>query len=202
VRQDRITHRQRVARGGGKVERLQHMHAGVDFGMVSDRLRHAEKRVDLGQQRGECPATAKRHEKARRSVFHERARQFPPDAFRGQLRQFPAGNDASHQRLGFRSDDEPQPRCEACDAQHAQRVLGKRRAHVPEHARAQIGFTTVGVDKSAVLVARHGVDGKVAPREVGLECDVGRRVEGKSVVSDAALALGTRQRVFLVGLGV
>ena len=24
------------------------MHAGVDFGMVSDRLRHAEKRVDLG----------------------------------------------------------------------------------------------------------------------------------------------------------
>jgi hypothetical protein len=52
----------------------------------------------------------------------------------------------------------------------------------------------------AVLGARHRVDGQVAPDQVVFQRDVGRGVEHEAVVAGRGLALGARQRVFLLRL--
>ena len=105
----------------------------------------------------------------------------------------------AHQRLGFRRDGKAEPRRESRDAQHPQRILGERRAHMTQHARAQVGFASVRVDQSAVGIARHRIDGQVPTRQVGLQRHVRRGMEGEPVVARTALAFGARERVFLVG---
>ena len=47
-------------------------------------------------------------------------------------------------------DAETEPRGEARDAQHAQRILGERRRHVAQHAGAQVRFAAVRIDQRAV----------------------------------------------------
>ena len=105
---------------------------------------------------------------------------------------------AAHQRLGFRRDFEAEARGEARDAKHAQRILGERRRHVAQHAGRKIALAAVRIDQRAVVVARHRVDREVAPGEVVLERDFGRREELEAAVAAPVLALGARERVFLV----
>jgi len=53
-----------------------------------------------------------------------------------------------------------------------------------------------------VGVLGHGVDGEVATPEIVLQSDLGGALEDEARVAGRGLALGARQRVFLVGLWV
>ena len=64
----------------------------------------------------------------------------------------------------------------------------------------EVALAAVGIDQRAVFVLRHRVDRQVAARQVFFERDVGRGVEGEAVVAGRRLALGARERVFLVRL--
>ncbi len=63
----------------------------------------------------------------------------------------------------------------------------------------QVGLAPMRVDDAAVLAARHGIDRQVAPRQVLLQRDIGRREELEAAITASMLALGARERVFLVG---
>src|SRR5208283_6079951 len=101
-------------------------------------------------------------------------------------------------RLGLRRHHESKARGKARDPQYPQRILGKRRADVAQDAGAQILFSAERIDQTAVFGASHGVDGEVPARKILLQRDTRRGVEAESLVSAPGLALGARQRVFLV----
>jgi hypothetical protein len=63
-------------------------------------------------------------------------------------------------------------------------------------------LTAVGVDQLAIGGAGNGVDRQIAARQILFQADIGRGMKGKALVAVAGLALGTRQRIFLVRLRV
>lgn len=69
-----------------------------------------------------------------------------------------------------------------------------------EDARGEVAAAAVGVDQAAVLGARDRVDREVAAQQVLFERDLGRGVADEAGVAVAGLALGARERVFLVGV--
>ena len=71
-----------------------------------------------------------------------------------------------------------------------------------EEAALEILPAAEGVDQRAVSRLGHGVDGQIAPRQILLERDLGRSVEGEAVVTAPALALGAGQRHLFAGAGV
>jgi hypothetical protein len=73
---------------------------------------------------------------------------------------------------------------------------------VAQHARRKVGLAAEGIDQRAVLVLGDGVDGEVAPRQILFQRHVGRGVEDEALVARRGLALGARQGVFLVRLGM
>ena len=93
-------------------------------------------------------------------------------------------------------------RGEARDAQDAHRVLDKRRTDVAQNAGVKIALALIRIDQRAVLVERHRVDRQIAPRQILLERHVGRGVRHESFVAGRRLALGARERVFLVCFGM
>ena len=135
------------------VERLRDVHAGVELGMVGERLRHAVQRVDLGQEPCERAAVAQHREHARRLRLHQAARELLPDALGSELRELVRGDQRAHQRLGLRRDAEAEARGEARDAQHAQRILGEGRGDVAQHAGGQVRGAAEA-DRSARRPAR------------------------------------------------
>src|SRR5690349_14813558 len=82
-------------------------------------------------------------------------------------------------------------------AQRAQRILRERLGDVTQDARAQVLLPAIRIDQRAVRRARHRVDREVAPAQVVLERDFGRREELEPAIAAAVLALGARERVFL-----
>ena len=67
-----------------------------------------------------------------------------------------------------------------------------------QHSRRKIGLPAVRIDQRPVLAPRHRVDREVAPLQILLERHIGRREELEPAVSVAMLALGSRQRVFVL----
>ncbi len=174
------------------------VHARTDLALGRLHGWNAECRIDLRYELRERTALTQHGQHPRRTRFHEPLGQFLPDALRRQRREFARGHDGAHQRLGFRRHGESQACSEACDAQHAQRVLDERGRHMAQHAGAQVGLAAVRVDEGAVLATRHRIDREIAPRQVLLQRDIGRREELESPIAAAVLALGARERVFLV----
>ncbi|MNL49239.1 hypothetical protein D3C87_1721580 [compost metagenome] len=76
---------------------------------------------------------------------------------------------------------------------------------MPEQPRGQIALAAIRVDDRADQLAgivhglRHRVDGQVAPDQVVFQRDIGRAVEREALVAGSRLALGTRERVLLLG---
>ena len=105
----------------------------------------------------------------------------------------------AHQRRGLRRDREAEPRREARDAQHAQRILGERRRHVPQHA-ARAGRPAPPNGSISVPSSPRAIALIVRSRRArsSLERDVGRREELEAAIAAPVLALGARERVFLV----
>ena len=85
------------------------------------------------------------------------------------------------------------------------RVFAERRADMAQYAGAQIGDAVMRVDQfaPALLVINFlgdGVDGEIAAQQILLQRDIRRGVDGETLVAARGLALGARQRVFLMGL--
>jgi hypothetical protein len=93
-------------------------------------------------------------------------------------------------------------RREARQPQQAHGVFDEGVGDMAQHAAAQVALAAAGVDQRAVFVARHGIDGQVAARQVLFQRHLGRGVEGEAVVARRRLALGARQRHFFVRLRV
>ncbi|GAO26293.1 Nitrogen assimilation regulatory protein NtrX [Alicycliphilus sp. B1] len=72
--------------------------------------------------------------------------------------------------------------------------------------RSKVARAAIGVEKAIgaypVCAGSYRIDSEVAPREIFLQRHVGRGLHDEAAVAAPALALGARQRVFLVRLGV
>ena len=68
---------------------------------------------------------------------------------------------------------------------------------MPQDAPLEVPAAAMGVDQSALGVARHRVDGQVAPAQVLFERDVRTGIDGKAAIALASLRLPPRQGVFL-----
>ena len=108
------------------------MNTGIGLGVLAAAARHAEQGVDFRQELRERSAVAQRGEKSRRNRFQQRPGELLPDALCCQRRKLAPGGDRAHYRLGFRRDREAESGGEARDPQHAERILGKRRADVAQ----------------------------------------------------------------------
>jgi hypothetical protein len=68
---------------------------------------------------------------------------------------------------------------EAGKAQDAHRILGEGRPDMAQDSGLQIALTVEGIDQCAVGRPGHGIDGQVAPCEIVIERDIGRRMKAK-----------------------
>ena len=183
------------------------MHTGIDLGVVFGALGHAPQARELGQQHVQSAAVAQHLEHAFGRGLHQPAREFLPYALGNQVAGLASLDHRAHQGHGFGRDAEVgKARREARHAQYAHRVFAKRIGHMAQQLGLQVALAPIGVAERAARGPAcgrgHGIDGQVAAREVFLQRDIGRGLHGKAAVAAAALALGARERVFLVGLGV
>src|SRR5699024_12695374 len=63
----------------------------------------------------------------------------------------------------------------------------------------KIRTSAVWVHDRAIVGTGHGIDGEVAPEQVGFQGHVGTGVERETAIAVPRLAFGSRQGVFLVG---
>src|SRR5712691_1965619 len=71
-----------------------------------------------------------------------------------------------------------------------------------QHAFPQVALPAERVDQRAVLAPCHGVDRQVTTTEIFLERYIRCGVKAETSMAAPTLALGSRQRVFLVGIRV
>ena len=201
VAQAGVAHRQRRAQPRAGVEHEQQVCAGVDLRMVLFRLRHAPQSIDLGQQPRQGATVAQHLQHARRRRLHQTAGKLLPHAFGHQCIDLARGHHLPAQRHRFRRHLEiGQAGGEARQPQDAHRVLGKGLADVAQHAVLQVTLAAEGVDDAALCILGHRVDRQVAARQVLLQRHRRVGVEAEAVIARRRLALGARQRVFLLGL--
>ena len=133
-----------------------------------------------------------------------------PHALRNQLGNLAVINElfAQHQCLGHHHKF-GESRSKSRYSQHAQWVFGKCVADMPKHFRFNVARAAKwidklvdGVDYVTMNLERHRIDGEIASLQISFECDVRRRVKCKPRITTTALALGSRERIFLVGLRV
>ena len=185
------------------VEHHFQVHTGVDFGVVLDRLRHAVQAVHLGQQARQGAAGAQHLQHARGASGHQTLGQLLPHAFAHQGIHFSSKHHVLHQGLGGRGHCKVRPaRGKARHAQDAHRVFAKRIGHMAQQFGFQVALAAMWVDQLALFVLGDGVDGQVAPRQVLLEGDIGRRMHHKAFVARRGFALGAGQGMFFSGVRV
>ena len=106
----------------------------------------------------------------------------------------------AHQRHRFRRHGEAerrQPRHEPTRAHHPQRILGKGRADMAQHACLEVAHAAVRIDPCAIVGHRDRVDREIPAQQVLFQRHLGRRVDDEAAMPARGLALGTGQRVFL-----
>ncbi len=207
VHQAGVAHGQRGVQLRGHVQHHHGVHAGIDLGVVFGALGHAPQALQLGQQHGQRTAFAQQLEHARGLALHQAPADLLPDAFGHQGIHLTGAPHLLHQGHGFRRHREfVEPSRKARHAQDAHRVFAKGVGHMAQHPGLQVGLAAVGIVDGAFAIpvrgGGHGVDGQVAPGQVLLQRDVGRRLDDEAAVARPALALGARQGVLLVGFGM
>ena len=186
-------------------EHHQGMDAGIDLRVVLCRLRHAEKAIDLREDTRQCAALAQHLEEYRRRRFTQGTRRFGPYALGHQRVNLAVVHHLAHQHQGLVGDGKAlrrETRGEARHAQDAHRILREGGRDMAQQACLEIGLAAPGIDEPAVGITRHGIDGEVAAAQVVFQAHIRRGVEGKTGVAGAGLALGARQRVFLMTVGM
>ena len=73
---------------------------------------------------------------------------------------------------------------------------------MPQDSRLQVLAPAIGIDQRTVLIARHGVDGQIATRQVLFQGDRSGGIERETVVAGPHLALGSCNGVFVAGFRV
>ena len=203
-------HGQRSLQARRHVQHHHGMHAAIDLWVVFGALRHAPESVEFGQQPDQRPAFAQDVEHARGPLLHQAAADFLPNALGNQGIDLAGRHHLAHELHGFGRDAEVgEARRKARQTQNAHRVFAKGIGHMAQHAVLQILLAVIGVHQVLKLVlaspvrrSGDGVDGEIAPRQVFFQCHIGGGVHHKAAIAHAVLALGARQRVFLMGLRV
>ena len=194
-----------LAQARGGVEHHHGMHAGVDLGMPAFRLRHPPQAVQLGQDARQRAAGAQHLEEHRGALRAQRPDHLLPHPLRHQGIDLATGHHLAHQGHGLVGHAKTQRRQAGGKARHPQdahRILDEGRRDMAQQACLEIPPAAVGVDQMTGLVACHGIDGQVAPLQVLLQRHLGRGMKDKAVITGRGLALGARQGMFLVRLGV
>ena len=91
---------------------------------------------------------------------------------------------------------------ETCASQHPQGVLDKRISHMAQYTLLQVLTAMERVDDLTFVIHRHGVHGEITPRQIFLQRYVRRGIHRKTMVAMTIFAFGSRQRVFVVGIGM
>ena len=181
------------------------MDAGIDLGMPLNRLGHAPEPVQLREEARQGPALPQDLKEARGPGLGQGLVQFLPDPFRHQGVHLPGGDHGAHQVQGLVGDLEAQIGVAGGEPRHAQdadRVLGEGLGHMPQPAGREIPQATVVVDDAARLVLRQGIDGQVTAAQVLLQGYVRFGMDHEAPITRQGLALGARQGVFVLGLGM
>ena len=172
------------------------MHTGVDLRMPLLRLRHTEQAIHFGENHFQCAAVAQHFEEYLRRFLAQRALGLLPYPFRHQRGDLSGLDHRAHQRARGFMHGESQWR-ETCgktrDAQHAHRILGECRRHVPQHPCSQIHLAAIRIDQRPIRGLRDGIDRQIPPQQVFLERDVGRELGDEAAVARCGLALRARQ---------
>ena len=122
--------------------------------MMRNQLRHANIASISGSARRRRRGAARKRN-ATAAAPSTRA-QVPARCVPAWQREFATRDDGAHERFRLRRDCKAQSRREAPRPEDAADP-GKGRAHMPQHARAQIGFASVRVDQRAIRSARHSM---------------------------------------------
>ena len=179
------------------------MHAGIDFRMVADFLRHAKERIHLGQQLRERSALAQHGDHSRRRIGSIR-----PIASSRQTRSgasVASSPDADSLRSNASvSGATTKSKRAAKRATRSTRSGSSANAGETwrERARPQIRFAAERIDQRAILGARHRIDREVPSLEVLLERHLRRGEKLEAAIAMPVLALGAGQRVLLARLRV
>ncbi len=187
---------------------FQHHHgvnAGIDLRMIFRALGDAIETVDFRQQLRQGMALAQYLKEDRRLLFCQGPVQLCPDPLGHQRIDFASRHHALHQYAGLWRDPKSQGGETGGKTRHPQnayRILAEGRGNVAQQALGQILTATKGVDQATVAVLCHGIDGEVAAPEVIFQTDIRGCVYLKTFVAGGHFALGTRQGIFLAGLGV
>ena len=161
--------------------------------------RNAEQRIDLRQQSRERAAFAQDGEHPRRTALPRAPSQVP-----ARLAPAPASRARPRPRWSRISASvsgaTAKPSRAANRATRSTRSGSSTKAGDTWRSRpaARSAWPPYGSMSDAVLAARHRVDRQVAPREVLFQRDIGRREELEAAIAPSVLALGARERVFLV----
>jgi len=169
--------------------------------MMLRRLRHAEQRIQLRQQALQGATFAQHLEETHRLLFCECAFKFRPDTLGDQCFHFTGLHERAHQYLRLVRNRIAEARGKARHSQHPQRVFGERRRNMPQNAALEVGRPVEQINQPAGGIFGHRIDSQVTAREILLQRHIRPGVHRKPLVTLAALALGTRQRVLLLGLG-
>src|SRR5699024_239325 len=123
----------------------------------------------------------------------------------GQMLQFPTGDKLMHELPSLVGNGKAElaiTRQKACRTQYAQGILDKGYRNMTQHPGLQIFESPIGVDEFALPVLGHRVDSEVATRQVLLQGNVGAGMNDEAGIPMAGLALGTRQSVLFMGVGM
>ena len=179
------------------------VHAGIDFRVEFGTLRHAIERRHLGQDALQGAAGTQFLQHARGALFQQAAADFLPDTFRHQMIHFAIVHHLLHQRQRFgRGTEIAETRGKARQPQDAHWIFAKGIGHMAQHTLLQVALAVERIDQAAIFGLGDGVDGQVATRQVFFQRHTGIGMDGKALVAACGLALGARQRVFLVRVRV
>lgn len=183
----------------------QHMHPGIDLRMVACRLGHAEQSVDFREYPRQRTAFAQHLDIPLRRRFLQGAFGLGPNSLRDQCIDFTAVHHSAHQRQSLGRDPEPQgseARRQPGQTQNPHRVFDEGGRNMAQDALFQIAPTAERIDQAACGILGHGIDGEIAALQIVFQRHIGGGVNGEAVITCGGLALGTGQRVLLMGLGV
>ena len=148
VHQAGKAHFQRRCSPRSSIEHQPQVNAGVDFGMVLYRLRHAPQSINFWKHKGQCAAVAQDCQHARGLGLHQPFGDFLPNPLSHQMLHFARLHHVAH-KLQRRTGhvELGKARRKTRQPQNADRVFAKCIGAMAQYTVGQILRATEGVDK-------------------------------------------------------
>lgn len=178
------------------------MLTGIDLGVVTGWLGHTEQAVDLRKLRRQGAAIAQNLDEEPGVRLSQSAVELGKNTLGDEGRQFSRGHHPPHKPLRFLGHGKSEPCGKARHPQDPDRIFGKRVAHMAQEPGPEIRKAPVGVDELPSLRTSHGINSEIPTPQVLNQGDPGVGVYHEPAVARGGLALGPRQGVFAVRLGV